>query len=257
MPTSHHRATHSEVGKARASARRARRGVLVSATLVSFGSLAAAPSANADPLGDIRALVENARNGSICNPIQYSGVLEGYAQQWVRTARALATLDTPTFPADAYDGDALGNIASADPTRTANNQLMSIATEDIHKCGYYEYGVGMVRDDVTELSYVAIIVGKPNVPKPNPGPPVNNLPPAPATAPAPAPVPAPPATPTATVTSDVDVYDIPGGVGTVTGILRGGAAVDLQECRADNWCRVTGALVPGGGGWVWGDFLRR
>ena len=231
--------------------------LVVGATLLS--GVMAAPVASADPLGDLRGLVNNARNQTICNPMQYSGVLEGYAQEWVRTARALATLDTPTFPADAYNGDALGNIASGDPTSTANGKLISVATADINKCSYYEFGVGMVRDDVTELSYTAIIVGKPNVPKPPPAPPVNNLPPAPAApAPAPpAPAPVPPPTPTAAVTSDVDVYDVPGGEGTVTGILRGGATVDFAGCRDDNWCHVTGAGVPRGDGWVWGDFLDR
>jgi hypothetical protein len=60
-----------------------------------------------------------------------------------------------------------------------------------------------------------------------------------------------PATATATVNGDVDVYDVPGGVGTVIGMLRQGSQVPLGVCRDDRWCQVTGV------GWVWGDFLTR
>lgn len=242
----------------KATPHRVRRTVVTGAALFSCMALTAVPVAHADTMDNIRGAVYAARDNSLCNPIQNSGELEGYAQEWVRTARALATLDTPTFPADAYNGDALGNIASDDPTNTAIGQLMSIATEDVQKCGYYQFGVGFVRDDVTELSYVAVIVGKPNVPAPDPGPPVNNLPPVTNPEPDPQPEPEPaPAQPTATVTSDVDVYDIPGGEGSVIGILRGTAVVDLLRCQDDNWCLVSGAAVPAGAGWVWGDFLAR
>lgn len=239
----------------KATPRRVRPKVFAGVTLMSCVALTAVPVAHADTLDNIRGAVYGARDNSLCNPIQNSGELEGYAQEWVRTARALATLDTPTFPADAYNGDALGNIASADPTNTAISQLMSIATEDVQKCGYYQFGVGFVRDDVTDLSYVAVIVGKPDVPEP-----VQQPAPEPEPQPQPQPEPEPepaPVQPTATVISDVDVYDVPGGEGTVTGILRGTAVVDLLGCQADNWCQVSGAAVPGGGGWVWGDFLQR
>jgi hypothetical protein len=224
-------------------------------TLVACLGLTATPVANADPLDNIRGAVNGVRNGnSLCNPLQYSGQLEGYAQEWVRTAMALATLNTPTFPADAYPGDALGSIASGDPTAAATNKLISSATADIQKCPYYEFGVGMSRDDVTELSYVAVIVGKPPAPKPAPKPPANQLPPPPA---APPPAPTPPPQPKATVKSDVDVYDVPGGEGNVTGVLRTNDTVDFRGCQADNWCHVGGAPVPNGDGWVWGDFLQR
>ena len=53
---------------------------------------------------------------------------------------------------------------------------------------------------------------------------------------------------TSTVTGDVDVYDVPGGVGTVVGMLSVGQQV-TKNCRPDNWCEVPGQ------GWVWGDFL--
>jgi hypothetical protein len=56
----------------------------------------------------------------------------------------------------------------------------------------------------------------------------------------------------ATVTSDVDLYDVPGGVGTVIGMLEGGSTVPLITCREDQWCRVG---AGNGQGWVWGEFL--
>ncbi|PWK58048.1 CAP domain-containing protein [Aminobacter sp. AP02] len=55
---------------------------------------------------------------------------------------------------------------------------------------------------------------------------------------------------TTAIISDVDLYDIPGGVGNVIGILRQGQTLPLYECQADDWCRVEG-------GWVWGAFLVR
>lgn len=64
-----------------------------------------------------------------------------------------------------------------------------------------------------------------------------------------------PATPTSTVTGDVDVYAQPGGAGAPVGILRGGQVVQVLERRGDNWVQVSGAGVPGGSGWVWGDFI--
>jgi hypothetical protein len=70
--------------------------------------------------------------------------------------------------------------------------------------------------------------------------------------------PAPPAPgpATSTVKDDVDVYDVPGGVGKIRGILRKNSVVALVEpCRSDNWCHVEGTAVPTGRGWVWGDFL--
>jgi hypothetical protein len=63
-----------------------------------------------------------------------------------------------------------------------------------------------------------------------------------------------PGIPMATVTGDVDVYDVPGGVGTVIGMLVQGAQVSA-ECREDRWCAVSGDVPPHGNGWVWGEFL--
>lgn len=79
-------------------------------------------------------------------------------------------------------------------------------------------------------------------------------------APAPAPVPIPPPPPAepgvpATVTGDVHIYAQPGGVGEPYGEVQGGQAVRLLERKADNWCHISGPGVPGGSGWVWGDFI--
>jgi hypothetical protein len=55
------------------------------------------------------------------------------------------------------------------------------------------------------------------------------------------------------VTSDVDVYDVPGGDGNKTGILRSGRAVTVVgSCAKDDWCKVAETGVPPLAGWVWG-----
>lgn len=55
------------------------------------------------------------------------------------------------------------------------------------------------------------------------------------------------------VDEDVDVYDVPGGVGNVIGILRVNSRVELVgDCRPQDWCQVKSPAVPGGQGWVWG-----
>ena len=61
------------------------------------------------------------------------------------------------------------------------------------------------------------------------------------------------------VTADVDAYDVPGGGGTVIGVLQGGEGQRVQlgsGCKDDNWCNVAFAGGPGGTAWVWGDFLK-
>jgi hypothetical protein len=240
--------------------RRLRLNLVAAVTLISCVGLTAAPVANAGPIEDLRGAVDASRNDSLCFPMTYSGELEGYAMKWVNTARALGTLNTPTFPADAYPGeDAIGTIASGDPTATARGQLMRDADVDIKQCSWTEYGVGMSRDDVTELSYVAVVLGKPKTAPPTPAPPKNGLPPAPAEPAAPAEPKefVPPPQPKATVLSDVDVYSAPGGEGSPTGILRGAEVVDFWGCIEEQWCHVTGAAVPNGDGWVWGEFLQR
>lgn len=54
----------------------------------------------------------------------------------------------------------------------------------------------------------------------------------------------------AIVTGDVDVYDAPGGNGSVIGMLEKDQTISVSECRDDNWCSTSA-------GWVWGDFLNR
>jgi hypothetical protein len=82
-----------------------------------------------------------------------------------------------------------------------------------------------------------------------------------AAAPAPKPIrklgkkkPAQPDLVMAAVADDVDVYDAPGGAGNVIGMLAKGSRVGLLEPCRDGWCHVK-AEVPGGQGWVWGEFL--
>lgn len=62
-----------------------------------------------------------------------------------------------------------------------------------------------------------------------------------------------------TVNGDVEVYDVPGGGGTVIGELDGGEGqqVSLFRCKPDNWCHVAFAGGPDGKGWVWGAYLDR
>jgi hypothetical protein len=55
---------------------------------------------------------------------------------------------------------------------------------------------------------------------------------------------------TTAIISDVDLYDVPGGVGRVIGILRQGQTFPLIGCREDDWCQVSV-------GWVWGSFVMR
>jgi hypothetical protein len=82
--------------------------------------------------------------------------------------------------------------------------------------------------------------------------PVAPPPPPPAPAPAPPPAPAPAAN---TITADVDVYDVPGGAGKVVGMARSGTKVKVEVRNDDNWVKVSGSGVPGGSGWIWGDFV--
>jgi serine/threonine protein kinase len=64
----------------------------------------------------------------------------------------------------------------------------------------------------------------------------------------------PPAGP-AVVNSAVDIYDVPDGIGTVIGVLGKDRRVSLVEPCRDGWCHVVLPEMPGGTGWVWGEFL--
>jgi len=71
---------------------------------------------------------------------------------------------------------------------------------------------------------------------------------------APAPPPAPKEIPIEAqvmVVRDVDVYDAPGGDGTVIGMLKRRQEVIVWEACVENWCHVEGEVVPGGSGYVY------
>jgi hypothetical protein len=58
----------------------------------------------------------------------------------------------------------------------------------------------------------------------------------------------------ARVTADVDLYDEPEG--EVRDFLAEGTIVRSSAAKCvDGWCPVFGDNVPGGSGWVWGEFL--
>jgi hypothetical protein len=59
-----------------------------------------------------------------------------------------------------------------------------------------------------------------------------------------------------TVVDAVDIYDVPDGVGNVIGVLHPGRQVTLVEPCRDGWCHVVLPEMPGGTGWVWGEFLK-
>jgi hypothetical protein len=72
--------------------------------------------------------------------------------------------------------------------------------------------------------------------------------------PAPAPAPAPKEVPIEAqvrVVKDVDVYDAPGGTGTVIGTLKRHQEVIVWDPCVESWCHVEGEGVPGGSGYVY------
>jgi hypothetical protein len=56
---------------------------------------------------------------------------------------------------------------------------------------------------------------------------------------------------TVMVVKDVDVYDAPGGTGTVIGMLTRHQEVIVMGPCVDNWCHVEGAGVPRNTGFVY------
>jgi hypothetical protein len=75
--------------------------------------------------------------------------------------------------------------------------------------------------------------------------------------PPPAEPPPEPAGGNCTITADVDVYPhIPGEGEEFDNLpfIRAGSVVTSNQ-RQDDWYRITGANVPNGQGWVWGDFI--
>ncbi len=59
-----------------------------------------------------------------------------------------------------------------DPTADAINSLIAGAREGINDCGAVDFGVGMVRDDVIDKSFVAVVLGAPKPVVEAPKPPV-------------------------------------------------------------------------------------
>jgi hypothetical protein len=64
-----------------------------------------------------------------------------------------------------------------------------------------------------------------------------------------------PAAAGATITGDVDIYKSPGGGGKPYDMVRSGTKVTVDTRQSDNWVKISGDGVPGGSGWVWGDFV--
>jgi hypothetical protein len=133
------------------------------AAIVAAAAVLATPVANADTLGDMRGAVNGARAQSTCGPLNYSGQLEGAAQAWVRDARALDDVNRSfSLQKNDYPGDVRWTrIASGDPTDTAVNSMIAGARDGINDCGAVDFGVGMVRDDVIDKSFVAVVLGAP------------------------------------------------------------------------------------------------
>lgn len=67
--------------------------------------------------------------------------------------------------------------------------------------------------------------------------------------------PADPTVTSATITGDVNIYKFAGGVGEPYDMVRAGTVVEVKVRQPDNWVNIAGADVPGGSGWVWGDFV--
>ncbi|MGD1237019.1 CAP domain-containing protein [Mycobacterium seoulense] len=233
-----------------------RAGCGLAACVLGFASATVAmPIAHADPLDNIRGKVNAMRARSGCPPLAYSGPLEAAAQAWVRGG------PPPGANVAGYSGKVNGYESQDDPTDAATNTALNAVSNYVNKCGYTDFGVGMVRLESKQQSAVAILVGQPPPPAPagpRPGPnngpvlePDNPTPPRP-TPPAQAP---PQQQPTVTVTGDVDVYNIPDGDhGKNLGILRKGSQVQVLD-RKNGFAHVKGSAVPTGVGYAWGDFI--
>jgi uncharacterized protein YkwD len=203
------------------------------------------PAAHADPLDNLRGAVNGARAQSTCPALAYSGQLEAAAQDWVRTAEALGSVNAPRLDLSkgGYKGQASGNIASGDPTADATNTMIGGASGDIKDCSFKDFGVGMVRDEVIEASYVAVVLGQPKAPAAEPAKPA-----------------APAQANTAIVTGgDADVFniahnDVPDPANGITGMkiatLPNGTQVDLDGACKAGWCRVNSQQIPQGFGFV-------
>jgi hypothetical protein len=154
----------------------------VGASLLS-GALAA-PVANADPLGAIRAAVNGNRASTPCPAYKYSGFLEGAAQKY---ARSEAPLDSQ---AAGYNGRSIGFLGSGDPQAAAINSAYTRGAGGmISNCEFTEFGVGFVRHEDREVDVVTIIFGAPPAPVEAPAPKVEEKPKPPEVIPPPPPPP--------------------------------------------------------------------
>lgn len=204
----------------------------------------ATPPAHADD-GKIRAYIDRERyGGSECPALEYREDLRQLAYAFARGSR---------LNPNPYPGTVRGFTGHGDPAAEATFKAVMEAHGVIRDCTYTAYGVSLLRVD--EVDTVAIVLGKPNPPvrtlgknAGDDGP--TNLDRSRTDLECVGCNPVPQATPTATVTSDVDVYDAPGGTGTVVGMLRKGDVVAVvKPCPADDWC----ALADGR--FAWGEFL--
>lgn len=112
-----------------------------------------APTASADPLGDIRGPVNGARAQSTCPPLNYNISLESFAQQFAGNT-------SPGVPQDfSYVGERRQFIDKHDPANTAAAVNQARAT--INDCNFKDFGVGFSRDDANEVSVTTIVLGAP------------------------------------------------------------------------------------------------
>jgi uncharacterized protein YkwD len=232
---------------------RVRTGAVAGTALIASAVLLTAPTAHADPLDNLRGAVNGARAQSTCPALTYSGQLEAAAQEYVRTADALGSIKAPNFEVIAessgYPGQVRDSIASGDPTSNATAAMMGNASGKIKDCSLTEFGVGMVRDDVIDTSYVAVVFGRPPAPKP-------------VEKPAPDPAQAKTAT---VVGGDADIFNIAhnevpdpnnGVRGVKLGTLRNGQQVTLAAggpCRPSDWCKIVMPDDPAHFGFVFGQ----
>jgi hypothetical protein len=212
------------------------------------------PIARADSLDSIRAAVNNKRSGTPCAALNYNIDLEGEAQH-------SAGNDLPGVPpAGNYKGQIYQTNNTGDPISQATERMIRNADGALNDCKYKDFGVGFVRRN-DSYDIVSIALGVPASPPP----------PKPAEQPAEPPKPVePPKAAGGTVNAGVDgveLYDVPGGSGTVIGNLDTGDNVTFNgPCPMKNpnnaddptngWCKITDTTKNLTGA-VWGEFISK
>ncbi len=214
-------------------------------------ALTLAPIAHADPLGEVRQAVVNARNASTCPALNYSIALEGNAQN------DSGNLLPGVPPPGQYHGVHARFSNSNDPAADAINGLVTNGafTDAVNDCSYTDFGVGFYRTG--DLDYVSVELGKPAPAAPKP----------PAAAPpaASGPTYLPQGPQTGTVTGgDLPVYNIAhddvkdptnGVQGLRIATLPNGTVVTFDGVCKSGWCRIDSPLIPGGFGFAQEQFL--